>query len=311
MAWIESHQELANHPKTKRFRRALSISTPQAIGHLHMLWWWALDYAQDGNLTGFDASEVAEACGWEGDPHAFAGALEQSGFVDAETNLIHDWDEYGGKYLKRRDQARERQQKHRSKDGTYLKEGGHALVTRDIPVTHALVTPLQDRTGEDKTGQEKTKTAPAARVRGYPPDFEAFWSDVVRKEPSKVKAYEAWRKAAERAPAAIIHAGVMRWLPVWQTMDDKTKIPHITTWLNQDRWTVEQPVGPSRASPPSNGRATLQDFEDLMGGDIDEPTRDDQAAIDVTYAVSDGKALGARGERDREGMGPGPRGRGL
>ena len=53
MAWIESHQELANHPKTKRFKRALGISTPQAIGHLHLLWWWALDYAQDGSLAAF------------------------------------------------------------------------------------------------------------------------------------------------------------------------------------------------------------------------------------------------------------------
>lgn len=51
MAWLRSHQELARHPKVKRLSRQLNISLPQAIGHLHLLWWWCMDYAQDGDLT--------------------------------------------------------------------------------------------------------------------------------------------------------------------------------------------------------------------------------------------------------------------
>jgi hypothetical protein len=181
-----------------------------------------------------------------------------------------------------------------------------------IPYAYPMDKQNNNVTEQDltETGLNTTK-APAAREKGYPPAFERFWTLVVRKEPSKAKAYEAWVKAIGRATDDTILLGLERVVPVWEQFDDQSKIPHITTWLNQDRWTVERPTGPSRASPASNGRATLQDFEDLMGGDIDEPTRDDQAAIDVAYAVSDGKTVGARGERDREGVGPGPRGRGL
>ena len=51
MAWIKSQQVLREHPKLKRLARRLEVSVPAALGHLHMLWWWALDYAQDGDLT--------------------------------------------------------------------------------------------------------------------------------------------------------------------------------------------------------------------------------------------------------------------
>ena len=36
MAWIEAHQELRNHPKTKKAARLLGISRPQMIGHLFL-----------------------------------------------------------------------------------------------------------------------------------------------------------------------------------------------------------------------------------------------------------------------------------
>ena len=34
-----------------KLARRLGVSLPAAIGHLHLLWWWAMDYAQDGDLT--------------------------------------------------------------------------------------------------------------------------------------------------------------------------------------------------------------------------------------------------------------------
>jgi len=45
MAWIESNQELARHPKAKKAARMLGISVPAVVGHLHFLWWWCLEYA--------------------------------------------------------------------------------------------------------------------------------------------------------------------------------------------------------------------------------------------------------------------------
>src|SRR5687767_5633894 len=55
MAWIESHQEIARHPKTRKLARLLGGSVPTAIGHLHLLWWWAVDYAEDGWLGKYTA----------------------------------------------------------------------------------------------------------------------------------------------------------------------------------------------------------------------------------------------------------------
>jgi len=39
-----------------------------AVGLLHCLWWWCIDYATDGDLSRYDAEDIAIACEWEGDP---------------------------------------------------------------------------------------------------------------------------------------------------------------------------------------------------------------------------------------------------
>lgn len=107
MAWIESHQSLKEHPKTKRFMRALGISLPAAIGHLHLMWWYCLDYAPDGDLSfdKFSVEDIADMAQWAGDALTFVDALRQSGFLeqDGESLLIHDWSDYAGKLIDRRE----------------------------------------------------------------------------------------------------------------------------------------------------------------------------------------------------------------
>jgi hypothetical protein len=48
MPWIESHTNLARHPKTRRLCRLLDVSVPAAIGHLHLFWHWVLEFAPSG-----------------------------------------------------------------------------------------------------------------------------------------------------------------------------------------------------------------------------------------------------------------------
>lgn len=113
MAWIESHQELGRHPKTKRLARLLNISLPTAVGHLQFLWWWALDYAQDGCLGRFDAADIADAALWEGDPGTFIEALCEAGFLDRTDEgslVIHDWNDYAGRLLEQREKQRRRRE---------------------------------------------------------------------------------------------------------------------------------------------------------------------------------------------------------
>jgi hypothetical protein len=113
MAWIESHQSLLNHRKTGRLARALGISKITAIGHLHVFWWWCLDNAPDGNLTGIDAEDIAEGAGWEGDPAEFIKALHFAGFLD-DGEGVHDWYEYAGKLIEGRKANAERMRRKRA-----------------------------------------------------------------------------------------------------------------------------------------------------------------------------------------------------
>ena len=116
MAYTESHQSLARHPKTLRLMRRLGTSRAETIGHLHMFWWWCLDYAPDGDLTSFDNEELATAAEWEGDADTFANAMIDAGFVDDDDALryVHDWQEYGGKLLRRKESNKERMRETRA-----------------------------------------------------------------------------------------------------------------------------------------------------------------------------------------------------
>lgn len=171
MAWIESHEELRDHPKIKRLARRLQISVPEAIGNMHCLWWWAVNYAPDGDLSDYESWEIADAAMYSGDdPDAFRDALVAVGFVDAGEGgvVLHDWEDYGAKTVQRREASAKRQRRFKEKnaktpaetaddgdgkDGNALvtqnKRVSNALVTRYPTVSNALVTPLQDRTGHD------------------------------------------------------------------------------------------------------------------------------------------------------------------
>lgn len=113
MAWIESHQEVAHHPKTRKLARKLDIPLAQAVGHLHALWWWALDHAFDGDLTCWDSEDIALGALWEGDPEAFIKGLLEArgqsghGFIeqDEERLIIHDWLSYTAHLRARKESA--------------------------------------------------------------------------------------------------------------------------------------------------------------------------------------------------------------
>lgn len=112
MAWIESHQALLTHRKTIRASNQLKVSRYLLIGHLHALWWWALDNAEDdGELGATTADEIAEACGWPvRKATALVDALTTSGFIDMTSNgmRLHNWYRYAGKLneKKAKDRAR-------------------------------------------------------------------------------------------------------------------------------------------------------------------------------------------------------------
>ena len=119
MAWIELHQSLPQHRKLLALRDALGLRTPAAIGHMCLLWLWALDNAPDGDLARFTPEEIAEVCQYTGRPQEkLLQTLITVGFVDKDLRL-HNWYEHVGRLTDARElqriQARDRQRKRREK----------------------------------------------------------------------------------------------------------------------------------------------------------------------------------------------------
>lgn len=182
MAWIEAHQELRNHPKTKKAARLLGVSRPQMIGHLFCLWWWCLDYSANGNLAAFDNADIADGAEWEDDPDRFVKSLIECGpsnrpgfLVDNGDGLeVKDWAEYGGKYITKRDQGRERQRNFRTKkrqsnadvtDSNVSVTNSNALVTRYNSVSNATIEEEsieENSTVENSRVEEERLPAPTA-----------------------------------------------------------------------------------------------------------------------------------------------------
>jgi DnaD/phage-associated family protein len=125
VAWIRSEQSLRGHPKTTKLARMLDVSVATAIGHLHMFWWWARDYAKDGDLSQYEAEEIADGCGWVGDSGRLVQALadcgpgEHWGFLEkgARGWVVHDWMEYNGENIRQleADAARKREARKKPK----------------------------------------------------------------------------------------------------------------------------------------------------------------------------------------------------
>lgn len=158
MAWIESHQALANHPKTLKLARLLGISRVAAVGHLHFLWWWATDYAQDGSLARFDALDIAIAADWQGDPNGLLRALREAGFLD-EDDALHDWHNYAGRLIERRraDAARKRQSRAsdiQQPSGGHPGDGARNTTTHNRTEHHPTATPLPPMTVRPVNGRQ-------------------------------------------------------------------------------------------------------------------------------------------------------------
>ena len=111
MAWLELHQQLRNHPKLHHLH---SLVAPEGDidlvrSKLENLWLWALDYSDEHGKIEFAKAAptpkyLSEISGWRGDPVAWMSGLVGSGWIDRDGNdlLLHDWEQYAGKYLARR-----------------------------------------------------------------------------------------------------------------------------------------------------------------------------------------------------------------
>lgn len=292
MAWIESHQTLAAHPKTRKLAHLLSVSKPAAIGHLHCLWWWAIDYTEDGGLERFDSLDIAIAGEWEGDPDAFVGALVKAGFLDESPDghlSIHDWADYAGKLIERKKANAQRMRDARAAEkaastahgsGTNNERAAHVQRTDDARVERPNQT-IPNQTKPDQTTGDKSPAPPRARKTAngrvdYSPEFEAFWQVYPSGHGVKKASYEHWKRIKpDAALAQEIIDGVHGW-----KLGDRWKrgfVMDAENFLKKQAWEsvpppqsadnitrIEAPSRPANASGQQN--LTDQELDDIIYG---------------------------------------------
>ena len=253
MAWMESHQTLRDHPKKDRLAELLfNGSVPNdtadlaAIGLLHCLWWWALDYAQDGSLSKFSDRQIAKGCGWNGDSTLLVASLIDARFVDKSTRHIHDWQEYAGRLLAKRELDRNRKAQSRVR-GTSA--GQDADAPRDGAGTHTTNKHTQQT---DSTDKELMATSVA--------DFETFWQHYPRKL-KKQTAMRAWtaRVKDKNVPAEMIAAARIYADHCRAGHTEPRYIMHASTFIGPDvpyrEWVGGVPTGASGGDSVDHGPA--------------------------------------------------------
>lgn len=178
MAWIESHQALQRHRKTIRAANLLKITRPLLIGHLHCLWWWALDNADsDGRLGQVSAAEIAEAAEWSTrQADRFLDALVDAGFLEVGDDgalRLHDWYDYAGKLCDRRTANAERMRAARSgrvslkevaRDPARVEHVQRTFDARAQTRAHTCGATQPDPTGPNRTGPDNPPLVPPEQV---------------------------------------------------------------------------------------------------------------------------------------------------
>lgn len=150
-SWLPAYQSIWTHRKTFELAALLGVNETYAAAHVLRLCSWALDNAPDGDLAGLSDRAIAYGAGWHQEVGLFVAALVKSGYLD-DDRRIHDWMDYAGKLLVRREKDAERKQKSRGQAPDVTRTSNGAA--------HGVRRTEQNRTGEERTGENPTPRPP-------------------------------------------------------------------------------------------------------------------------------------------------------
>ena len=222
MAWIQVHQQLKDHRKLLAAADELGIEPPHMLGLLISFWLWALDNAPSGSLNGINNRMIARAAQWSTDPDAFVAALNNAGLLKYTPDglEIHDWYEYTGKLIDKRESEKNRSRRRRaaaaaSAAGDQRTAAGQ---TADAPQTDRQTTAGRveqsrveqsraDESREDK-GTYTPDGAPAAAEPTPYKEIVALYHEIC-------KSYPKLRSVSERRKEAI----AARWKEYKRNLD--------------------------------------------------------------------------------------------
>ena len=260
MAWIQVHQALIAHRKTYTLAGELGICRAQAVGHLAMLWTWALDNAPDGCLPIGLGAAIADVCDWRGAPETFVDALINAGFVDlGEEGLhLHDWEEYAGTLLSRREREAERKRAARGADVGRMSAG----CPQDVPPPSGRrVEKSRVENPLPPTGGTVLLEVPPEKV---PDRFPEWWLLYPHKgtRSHRGQARSSWdARLAEGVPAAVIigHTRHMAADEEWQREDGRA-VPGAHRYLAKTDFSLPSVLAAAAGAGPEQFRY-LDDVE--------------------------------------------------
>ena len=264
MAWIEVHQGLREHRKTYACAEKLKISRVVMVGTLVSLWLWALDNAQDGYMTGISNRTIARICDWpEKKADALISALVECEWLDkdGDTLRIHDWTDYAGRLMDRREKDKVRKKKTREKQqmsaGCPQDIHGKSCATVPIPYHTVPNHNISDSNTDITSAPDAGQSSEIKDGRS----FTMFWEDY----PNKLDRSDAWEEWKALNPDAetvqAIKDGLDAWKRSSQWLDDGPRfIPSAAKWLHKRRWESAPPPS-TKKEIPKGASGVLGDAE--------------------------------------------------
>ena len=258
MSWIESHQKLQSDAKVVDLMTELGWSKAEAIGRLHMFWWWCVDHAEDGDLRRFNDNHLSIAVELNAqDGKRFVGAMVKFGLLDREPYFrVHNWWKYSGRFMKQR----YKDAPERWKRIEYL----YSTVTATVTVTDtATVTATQETNiPTDKQTDQPTNQQTRTGVIGF--GFDDLWTIWPKKE-NREGGVSEWNRLKPEMPlVAEILAAAKEQIKLKQWTATNQYTPMLAKWLQQRRW--EDKVMPIGGQPNARIVGEAAPIEDKYPG---------------------------------------------
>lgn len=215
MGWIRVDIDMMGHPKIRRLATRLGCSKVQAIGHVIALWAWASKFSPHGETDKFEPEEIADGAMWDGDAGQFIQAMKDSGLIDAD-GILHDWQQYNGVLIEKRERDRERMQtlRKQSQDS----RATVALQSQGVAGTIRNDTIHNDTEQKNRREARATQESEIARWKSYFDSNSETLQEKFKSEPVDwPRSIESW----------------LGWISEhWKdTKDRKDPINTITRWI--------------------------------------------------------------------------------
>ena len=229
-----------------------------------------MDYAQDGDLSRYDAGEIADAMMWEEDPDKLVSSLQTSGFLDGME--IHDWSEFGGKYLEKKTKNAERMRKKREDERSKSVQPRATHVQTQTEDVQSRAS-LEERRGEEITGEDIIPPTPLVEDEEEadappPQDWRSAFRDQYIRDPSPLDAQDVDRCLAGGMDPALIPVALQRCKEQGARKPDRLLASIVTAWFgNGIRTPTDLEAAPAGREEPKGRDSPRYDYGEVLSRD--------------------------------------------